>query len=128
LDLALRADLSFNVMRKCKDNLMQTVKVKTNNTSWGLLGSAERYGYNVQMTWDCCSKVLSSTFALTPEKIQRLLDARFGRHLADDLSFIPGGPRSTAAITKHLEALLADPQWCDWFNEAIAEARAKPRA
>ena len=49
------------------------------------------------------SRFLTKAFALTPEETCTMLDARFGRHLADDLSFIKGGPVTAEAITHHFE-------------------------
>jgi len=49
---------------------------------------------------------------------------RFGRHLADDLSFIPGGPVSREAIEQHIMAGLADRCERKWFEKAVHEARS----
>jgi hypothetical protein len=55
----------------------------TNNTDWGFWGTAGRNGYDQQMTWEAVSDALATAFDLTPEQVRELLDARFGRHLAE---------------------------------------------
>jgi hypothetical protein len=76
------------------------------------------------MTWNATSDALPTASDLTPEQVHDLLDARFGRHLADDLSFIPGGPVSGKAIEQHIMAGLADRCWRKWFEKAVHEARS----
>jgi hypothetical protein len=94
----------------------------TNNTEWGFWGTAGRNGYDQQMTWEAASDALATAFNLTPEQVRDLLDARFGRHLADDLSLISGGPVSREAIENHLMMRLADRGWRKWFERAVREA------
>jgi hypothetical protein len=96
----------------------------TKNTEWGFWGAAGRSGYDQQMTSEAASDALATAFDLTPAQVRDLLDARFGRHLADDLSFIPGGPVSREAIEKHIMARLADRGWRKWFERAVRETRS----
>ena len=96
----------------------------TNNTEWGFWGTAGHNGYDQQMTWEAASDALATAFNLTPERVRDLLDARFGRHLADDLSFIAGGPVSPEAVEHHIMKRLADRGWRKWFERAVREARS----
>ncbi len=70
------------------------------------------------------SKLLAERFDLTPEHTRDLLDARFGRHLADELSFIKGGPASPEAIAEHIDNILQDRGWKSYFRKAIHETKA----
>ena len=96
----------------------------TNNTEWGFWGTAGRNGYDQQMTWEAVSDALATAFDLTLEQVRDLLDARFGRHLADDLSLIPGGPVNPEAVDQHIMKRLADRGWRKWFERAVREARS----
>jgi hypothetical protein len=96
----------------------------TKNTEWGFWGTAGRNGYDQQMSWEAACDALVTAFDLTPEQVRVLLDARFGRHLADDLSFILGGPASREAIEQHMMKRLADRGWRKWFERAVREARS----
>jgi hypothetical protein len=91
----------------------------TNNTEWGFWGSAGRNSYDQQMTWEAVSDSLATAFDVTPEQLRDLLDARFGRHVADDLSFIQGGPVSPEAVEQHIMKRLADRGWRKWFERAV---------
>lgn len=53
-----------------------------------------------------------------------MLDARFGRHLADDLSFIKGA-LTEKTITAHLKLRVADSGWRKSFESAITEVTGK---
>ena len=76
----------------------------TNNTEWGFWGTAGHSGYDQQMTWEAASNALATAFNLRPEQVRGLLDARFGRHLADDLSFIPAGREPGSNRKAHHDA------------------------
>lgn len=102
---------------------MKTI-LPTRNESWGFWGVSRHNGYDQQMAWQATSDTLATAFELTPEQVRDLLDARFGRHLADDLSFIPGGPASREAIESHIMAGLADCRWRGWVEKAVREARS----
>lgn len=111
---------------------MKNIEIlKTENKDWGFWGTSDRNGYDAALTWDAASRFLAAEFELTPEQTRDVLDARFGRHLADDLSFIENGtgnahgPISADAITKHLKARVADRGWRDSFENAIREATGK---
>lgn len=97
----------------------------TNNTDWGFWGTSVRNGYDAALTWDAASRFLAKEFDLTAEQTRDTLDARFGRHLADDLSMIKGGPINPAAINKHLTMRVADKGWRDCFENAIREVTGK---
>ncbi len=93
----------------------------TGNQIWGFWGTCGHNGYDQQMAWEAGSDVLATAFDLTPEQVRALLDSRFGRHFADDMSFIPGGPVSRDAIESHVMARLADPRWRSWVEKAVRE-------
>jgi hypothetical protein len=101
---------------------MSKTILPTANKTWGFWGTSGRNGYDQRMAWEAASDALATAFDLAPEQIRDLLDARFGRHLADDLSFIPGGPVSAEAIEQHITKRLADRQWRRWFERAVVEA------
>ncbi len=101
--------------------LMKNKPITSNNKEWGFWGTSERNGYDVELTWNETSKFLSHHFGLTPEQARDVLDARFGRHLADELSFIKGGI-TKQSISKHLKKLVADKGWNDCFRNAIKDA------
>jgi len=94
------------------------------NIEWGMWGTSTRNGYDAEMCWQTASRFLAATFKLKPEQVRDLLDHRFGRHLADDLSFIPGGPANTEIITSHLAARFAQPAWRDWVRITLREIKA----
>lgn len=108
----------------------------TDNIDWGFWGISVRNGYDANLTWDTASRFLAKEFELDAEQTREVLDSKFGRHLADDLSFIEGkpgiakGPTSAKAITDHLTARIADRGWRDCFESAIRENTGKtyPRA
>jgi hypothetical protein len=104
---------------------MKNEPLPTNNEEWGFWGTSVSNGYDAAMTWDTASRFFAKTFNLTPEETRTLLDARFGRHLADDLSFINGGPATADAITSHLEKRNADKGWRRHFEKAIREETGK---
>ena len=96
----------------------------TDNAQWGFWGTSERNGYDAAMAWQAGGDALATAFDLTPVEIRDLLDARFGRHLADDLSSIEGGPVSAEAIETHIMARLADRRWRRWVEQSVAELRS----
>jgi hypothetical protein len=96
----------------------------TANETWGFWGTCGHNGYDQAMAWEAASDALATAFDLKPEQVRDLLDARFGRHLADDLSFIPGGPVSREAIENHIMTRLADRRWRKWFEQAVREAKS----
>jgi hypothetical protein len=96
----------------------------TANEAWGFWGICGHNGYDQAMAWKAASDALATAFDLTPEQARDLLDARFARHLADDLSFIPGGPVSRKAIENDIMTRLSDRRWRKWFEQAVREARS----
>lgn len=96
----------------------------TQNPDWGFWGTATCNEYDTQMTWDAAADALATAFDLKSEEIRILLNARFGRHLADDLSFIDGGPVTADAVEHHIMMRLANRVWRKWFDAATQEARS----
>ena len=96
----------------------------TTNLEWGFWGTSIHNGYDAPMAWDAASRALAAAFKLSPEQTRDLLDARFGRHLADDLSFIDGGPTSAHAITDHINRRLADRKWRSTFERAVRDIKS----
>jgi hypothetical protein len=109
--------------------MKKTEILPTENKEWGFWGTAERNGYDVALTWNAASKFLIATFDLTAEQARDVLDARFGRHLADDLSFIKGA-LTAENIAAHLKLRIADAGWRRTFENAIRDVTGKtfPRA
>jgi hypothetical protein len=109
-----------------KEQAMQnSMPLPTQNPEWGFWGTSIQNGYEATMCWDTASRFFADTYQLTPEEVTTLLDARFGRHLADDLSFIEGGPATPEAITKHLSTRHANHGWRRSFEKAIREETGK---
>jgi hypothetical protein len=104
--------------------MKNTEILATANKEWGFWGTAERNGYDAALTWSAASKCLITEFDLTSEQARDVLDARFGRHLADDLSFIKG-TLTEKAITAHLKLRIADAGWCENFESTITEVTGK---
>ena len=115
-----RARANTNANTDTKTN----TTLPTNNTEWGFWGGCDHNGYDQQMAWEAASDALATAFDLTPEQVRDLLDARFGRHFADDLSFIAGDPVSREAIEQHIMKRLADRGWRKWFERAVRETRS----
>lgn len=97
--------------------------LKTENTQWGFWGTSVNNGYDPALTWEVASHFFAIEFELTPEQTRDVLDATFGRHLADDLSF--GDPHTTEGIKKHLHARKADPKWRASFEKSISKITGK---
>jgi hypothetical protein len=105
--------------------------IPTANKEWGFWGTSLHNGYDAELTWDTASRFLAEHFDLDAEQARTVLDSRFGRHLADDLSFIKGapgiasGPTSVKAINDYLLSRIADRGWRDWFEKTIREETGK---
>jgi hypothetical protein len=104
----------------------------TSNQEWGFWGTSKHNGYDAELTWDTASHFLAENFDLSPEQTRNVLDSCFGRHLADDLSFIKSeergianGPSTAKAINKHLAIRIADKGWRDCFENAIQQETDK---
>ena len=104
---------------------MKNEPLTTNNEEWGLWGTSVSNGYDAALAWNTTSRFFAKTFNLTPEETRTLLDARFGRRLGDDLSFLNGGRATAAAISCHLEKRNADKGWRKHFEKAIREETGK---
>jgi hypothetical protein len=103
---------------------MTKMILPTANESWGFWGVCGRSGYDQAMAWEAASDALATAFDLTDEQVRDLLDMSFGRHLADDLSFIPSGPVNVEAIESHIMARLADRHWCRWIENSVRQVRS----
>ncbi len=97
----------------------------TTNKEWGFWGTCEQQGYKTKLAWTTTSKFLAKHFDLTAEETRTVLDARFGRHLADDFSFIKGGPKTAAAIEAHLLKRITDAGWKASFETSITSETGK---
>jgi hypothetical protein len=107
-----------------KKTIKNTEILATANKEWGFWGTAERNLYDAELTWKAASKFLIAAFDLTAEQARDVLDARFGRHLADDLSFIKGA-LTAETIAAHLKLRIADASWRENFERAITEVTGK---
>ncbi len=104
---------------------MKKVKpLPTQNEEWGFWGTCEHIGCNQAEAWDAASRFFLKIFNLTPEEARDLLDARFGRHLADDLTFIKGA-KNQRTITNHLGQRYADASWRKHFEKSIYDVTGK---
>ena len=103
---------------------MSPICLPTANLEWVFWGTSGRNGRDQLLTWTVASRVFGKELKITPTRVGDLLDAKFGRHLADDLSFIKGGPTTTTVVASHLKARLADPRWKSWFDEAAYDVKA----
>jgi len=125
----MSAGIGLNNQKEAAMNAIQPLP--TANERWGFWGTSKQNGYDAKLTWDTACSFLAKHFDLTAEQCRTLLDSRFGRHLADDLSFIEGGngiangPTSDKAIIKHLEMRIADKGWRDCFENAIRQETNK---
>lgn len=101
----------------------------TANAEWGFWGTSQRNGYDAASAWNAASQFLMGAFDLPAEQARDVLDARFGRHLADDLSFIKG-TLTVETIAAHLKLRIADAGWRTTFENAIRDVTGKtfPRA
>lgn len=103
--------------------MQNTKPMQTANEEWGFWGTSIRNEYNAEMAWGATSEFLIAKFSLSAELARDVLDSRFGRHLADELSFIKGGPITAEAIKTHLAGLIAEKNWCKYFERAIKETK-----
>ena len=100
----------------------------TKDPSSGFWAASERNGYQVQSVWAMASDALAMIFALTPIEVRDFLDSHAGGLLADDISFIEGGPIDSAAIETLIKARLSHLGWRRFYNQAISEIRAQAHA
>jgi hypothetical protein len=71
------------------------------------------------------SEALALIFALKPTEVRDFLDSDAGRLLADDISFIEGGPTDTEAIEALIRARLGHLGWRRLYEQVISEIRAQ---
>jgi hypothetical protein len=84
-----------------------------------------RNGYEVQSVWAIASNALATIFALNPTEVRDFLDGCAGRLLADDMSFIDGGPINAEAIQALIRARLEHLGWRRLYEQVISEIRAQ---
>jgi hypothetical protein len=94
----------------------------------GFWAASERNGYEVQSVWAMASDALATIFALKPTEVRDFLDGHVGRLLADDISFIEGGPTSSKAIEALIKSRLGHLGWRRLYEQAISEIRGQKRA
>jgi hypothetical protein len=120
----------FQVNSYCTTRLLRlaagasSASMTLSNGRWGFWGVCGRNGYDQAMAWEAASDAPATAFDLTDEKVRDLLDMSFGRYLADDLSFIPGGPVNVEAIESHILARLADRHWRKWIENSVRQVRS----
>ncbi len=93
----------------------------------GFWAASERNGYEAQLVWAMASDALATIFALKPTEVRDFLDSHAGRLLADDISFIEGGPANTEAIEALIEERLGHLGWRRLYEQAISKIRAQKR-
>lgn len=96
--------------------------------SSGFWAASERNGYEVQLVWAMASDAVATIFALKPTEVRDFLDSHGGRLLADDISFIEGGPTTAEAIEALIKARLGHLGWRRLYEQAISEIRAQTSA
>lgn len=94
----------------------------------GFWAASERNGYEVRLVWAMASEALARIFALTPAEVRDFLDSPAGRLLADDISFVEGGPTSAEAIEALIKSRLGHLGWRRLYEQVISETRAQKRA
>lgn len=60
--------------------------LETENKEWGLWGTARRAlrdKRSMESLWKKTAKIIQKNSPLTPEETQKLMDSRWGRHIAD---------------------------------------------
>lgn len=60
--------------------------LKTQNKEWGFWGTGKYYlqhKSDIKKLWDETAKLIQEHSGLTPEETQKLMDSRWGRHIAD---------------------------------------------
>lgn len=95
----------------------------TQNTNWGFWGTSVSGGLNPTLAWETASRFLMKEFDLTPEQARTMLDARFGRHLCDDLW--NGDPHSADGIEAQMHKRAQDLNWRRSYEKSITEETGK---
>lgn len=90
------------------------------NPDAGLWGTSQLNGYDAPLVWRAVSRWLGLVYELAPDEIRDVLDSGFGRHLANDLSRIPGGPASDHAIEGYLAVRLPQRGWKPYLEQTVA--------
>lgn len=99
----------------------------TTNEEWGFWGTSNQSGYKTAEIWETTSRFFAEHFDLNAEQARDLLDARFGRHLVDDFSFIVG-VINTRSVTNHLTRKLDDKSWRKYIEKSIKDETSKTYA
>ncbi len=96
----------------------------TANKKWGFWGTSNQSGHKTAELWNATCHFFAEKFDLNAEQARDLLDARFGRHLVDDFSFITG-EKTAKSIVSHLNLRLADAGWRKHFEKSICDETSK---
>lgn len=93
------------------------------NETFGFWGESKINRYeNVEGLWKDMSLLLMDVFNASPEVVRQTLDSRFGRHLADELSFVKGGKVTPETAVHHAIELLKRSDWRKYFRKAIHDS------
>jgi hypothetical protein len=119
--------LVFGMHRRAVTVMTIRTILPTKDPSSGFWAVSERNGYEVQSVWVMASDALATIFALNPTEVRDFLDGHAGRLLADDISFIDGGPTNAEAIQALIQARLGHLGWRRLYEQAISERAADGR-
>ncbi len=97
----------------------------TQNSDWGFRGTATRNGYDPQMTWNAAAMFWRQPLTSRMKRSASSSMPALAVTLADDLSFIEGGPIDPEAIERHMMVRLADQNWRKWFETAVGRPRRR---
>jgi hypothetical protein len=100
----------------------------TTDPSSGFWAASARNGYQVESVWAMASDALATIFALTPIEVRDFLDSHAGRLLADDISFIEGGPTNAEVIEALIKARLGHLGWQRLYQQTISEIQGRAHA
>lgn len=89
--------------------------ISTNNEAWGLWRTCETAGMDTRHVWDTCIAYYVKNHNMTEEQARDMMDARYGRHLADYLSGIAG------SIEQGLQWV--DQNWTKWVRNEVKAAK-----
>jgi hypothetical protein len=124
----LHSKLTFRGVPTGRDGMTIRTILPTKDPLSGFWAASERNGYEVQLVWAMASDAVATIFALKPTEVRDFLDSHAGRLLADDISFIEGGPTSAEAIEALIKSRLGHLGWRRLYEQVISETRAQKRA
>jgi hypothetical protein len=98
--------------------------VKTTNTQWGFFGTLKsNYGLSVKTTeelFDLAARKIAASASVTHDMAREFLDATYGRHMADEMSFHGAKNKaSKSVLTKALQACVSAP----WVRKTAKEMK-----